>query len=824
MKFGRRGRSRGREPIWTRRGPGKPGEDSIIELPSTAGSLAPAVDLTDDLETATDDVLRYLAAFSRECADPSKPLWSDACMNQLILCMEVAVEQGWSEVATVLEDTGRILQTYEAADCAEKSANFLKSAYNILCTMIGDIVVEKSLDDIMEVWDALLASGLEELANNGLRLYIDTDDDDPSAPEITSDAMAAAEEAEEADVPAAQDEVDQSKSAHAAAIERMIQEVEETVPLQSRRDESFDVVQDETTDSEEEDTPEQALPGNTISLAARAKSLDELPTLDALPPLESLVDFDKIASPKKNSEAVDLPEADDEVSEEVRQRVEQPAENPDERSFALFEMPRSLPMTSPEPEEETETIDEIEIIEEEFASADEEVADSEDDSNEESDLPDEAEDVADEEEIEIFDPPRIVVDIIDRICDVLSQLEPLEDQDLSDQLAIMTGGLEALGHEAKVMGSIAAMSACQAMMQACGTARTRNAASDAFIETGFAFCGIFIEALGEGASENVTAWQAECEAWLKADQESDSQNVEVQKSAEISEEIAEEAALTEAAAEDSTHEPQKSAPKLTLLEAPEAEGSNDAADEPIENAAPQPKPAPDKVDHAAESQALLLAAQQAAASGRGEDAKTFALRAAAEIAKAEVQRAEFELREAEIKLKESVDLTSEARKGVKSCETNVRDAATRVEESRSTHAERQQEVGRVAEKLESLESGVAELNRQIQELQAKRDEEVAKVAETVNELDSARQGEVQSHAEWEELKKLENDTRHRLEEARQNVKEKQRVVQGIESEMERAREQLTQQRVSLSDISQAIQQISGSNAGDVAMQEEGMLF
>ena len=91
MKFGRRGKSRGREPIWARRGTSKPGEDVAIEMPPMEGSLAPAVDLTDDTETATDDVLRYLAAFSRECEDPSKPLWSDACMNQLILCMRPSI-------------------------------------------------------------------------------------------------------------------------------------------------------------------------------------------------------------------------------------------------------------------------------------------------------------------------------------------------------------------------------------------------------------------------------------------------------------------------------------------------------------------------------------------------------------------------------------------------------------------------------------------------------------------------------------------------------------------------------------------------------------
>ena len=43
MKFGRRGRGRGREPIWTRREPTRPDESNVIEL-SVEGSSAPAVD------------------------------------------------------------------------------------------------------------------------------------------------------------------------------------------------------------------------------------------------------------------------------------------------------------------------------------------------------------------------------------------------------------------------------------------------------------------------------------------------------------------------------------------------------------------------------------------------------------------------------------------------------------------------------------------------------------------------------------------------------------------------------------------------------------
>ena len=115
------------------------------------------------------------------------------------------------------------------------------------------------------------------------------------------------------------------------------------------------------------------------------------------------------------------------------------------------------------------------------------------------------------------------------------------------------------------------------------------------------------------------------------------------------------------------------------------------------------------------------------------------------------------------------------------------------------------------------------MNRQIQELQAKRDHEVERIGETMEMLEKTHATEQQAGAELEELRRLENDGRSRLEESRQRVKDKLRGVQQVESEMERARERLTQEKVSYSDITQAIQQITGTiiqkDSGD-----EGLLF
>jgi chromosome segregation ATPase len=165
-----------------------------------------------------------------------------------------------------------------------------------------------------------------------------------------------------------------------------------------------------------------------------------------------------------------------------------------------------------------------------------------------------------------------------------------------------------------------------------------------------------------------------------------------------------------------------------------------------------------------------------------------------------------------MKLKEGIVNSEEARAGVKSCEASVRESSELVEDSRKTFNEAQEATGRVVKVLEELEGDVADLNRQIQELQTKRDEEVECISQTIGELEGARASEQQASNELEELRRLEEDGRSRLEESRQTVKDKQRGIQVVESEMERARETMMQEKVSFADITQAIQQISGGSS------------
>lgn len=745
MRFGRRGsKGRGRETMFARRDAGRADESNVIELP-VEGNTAPAVNVQDDTtEEDTQEILTHLGQFARECSNTERALWSDACMNQLITCMEIAIEQEWSELNSMLSDTGRILQTYEVAQCPEQSVEFLQQAYQMLCRLVGDIVIDKDLSHTMTDWSAIHVEAVDALTDRGLTLYDDADES-----ETESD-------------------------------ERKVESVLDTIEEDSSQAEAlFDEV--------EGVSGPESIAENTID--------DTLADLEPLAPLAPLDELDDIPAEEVESNE---PEQDNE-------------------SFASFDMPRRDPVSpgvEPETSDPTSGIDDSDV--DSLAS----ITDVMDEAMEElEELPAIEEiqqsdaELVDEEELEVYDPPRIVVDIIDRICDIIAQFEQAELEARTQHLRVLSGGLEALAHEAHLMDNTVAGETCASMMQACESIRNGRASDDeAFVEVGFAFCGIFIEALTDPTSVNVSDWKRECQDWLDAEPVAE-------PTPEPIETVAEVVAAPEKEVVDAR-------PTLTLYEpTPDAEESEVAAVTKVENettSAPETDSSVD--DLAATSQALLQAAQEAAAKGNGDDAKSFALRAAAEIARTEVIRAEEGLRECEIKHAESVQGTDEARKSVKTCEESVRDAETMVNESRSGHAESQQVVTQVTEELDTLESGVVDLNRQIQELQALRDEEVEKVSKTVHQLEEAKQIEMKRHAESEELKSMEEESRMRLEESRQHVKDKQRIVQTIESEMERAREQLTQQKVSHSDINQAIQQISGAAREEIEDQKDGMLF
>lgn len=128
----------------------------------------------------TQRLLTALGRFQRQVSRAEEGVpqdaWCDECMNQLITGIEIALNEDWADVKEALTDVARILQTYEDVDRADQSVYFLKDSYEILCLMVGDLIVGNVRSGVMKKWQDRYERALDELADAGLTLV----DDDAS--------------------------------------------------------------------------------------------------------------------------------------------------------------------------------------------------------------------------------------------------------------------------------------------------------------------------------------------------------------------------------------------------------------------------------------------------------------------------------------------------------------------------------------------------------------------------------------------------------------------------------------------------------------------
>ncbi len=125
----------------------------------------------------TQRLLTSLGRFQRQVnrAEEGAPQenWCDECMNQLIVGIEIALNEGWADVKEALTDTARVLQTYEDAGMAADCVAFLKDSYEILCLMVGDLIVDNVRSGVMKKWHERYERALNDLATLGLTLVDD---------------------------------------------------------------------------------------------------------------------------------------------------------------------------------------------------------------------------------------------------------------------------------------------------------------------------------------------------------------------------------------------------------------------------------------------------------------------------------------------------------------------------------------------------------------------------------------------------------------------------------------------------------------------------
>jgi len=664
-------------------------------------------------------------------------LWSDECMNHLILGVEVSLGQGWNDLVDAFTDAGRILQSYENGGKAGQAAPYLVEAYEIMCTLVGDAMGDSTQPALVAQWRARYQKEVAALEMAGFQL---ANDDDTTAGDESDDAFAFPE---------------------------------------------------------------------ISNAAVKLRPQDDLPTLDELPPLDSMLGSAPSAKPQ-----------------------------------AAAHKPR-VDATPPSARIDAERVARVEEARQQKAAA--ESAASRTQPAEEDDLPPTG-----------VQPSSIVVELVDRICEELGGLSRRQADDRALAVEMIQGGITALKREAGKDRYAISSELCDEMLKACSFLEQGHAEIDErFTDLGFAFCGVYVEAMGNPNSENVSEWRAECgnliEEWLEAATRPDAPAAATQPEAKAP--VKEEPKAPAPTPAPVVHEIEVVEEEETENieeETADAQGAEDESlwigsgaseDEvketpQVKSEAPAPQPAPPVHAAAAPAPAapalsrasllpsadLFVRAQEALARGDGEAAKALALQAAAMIAEAEVEKADSLLRGAEAKLKANVTAIEEARSEVKNSEKLVMNSASEVAAGETILGQVKSQTAKVLHELQESEAEVADIERQIAELQARLIAQQAEVANVKAKVDEARTIEEQSESQLNSLRDRERDTRKELEAARQRVKDRQRVSAEIQAEMERAREMLSRQRTSLSDIKQTLNRPEPIKTGGPGNEGDSLLF
>jgi hypothetical protein len=757
---------------------------SATPAPPEAEAPDPGTEEDFPANTGTQRLLTALGRFERQVARAREGVpqmaWSNECMNQLIEAVEIAVAEGWGDVVEALTETARILQSYEDEGQAHLAVPFLADSYDVLCLMVGDLIVGKVRSGVMQKWRNRYRQALDELKEAGIPLVRDEE-------ERGGRGNASNVRPFEPPAPAARPQVRESQ--RPAGILRSMYAVPE-VPLEE--DEPFEPLMQDAEDAEEDAfaaTEDEASFDADRQAGFKAEAeeedeadpgqsgdVDELPRmiLDELPPLTPLR-MDLFDEPANGSSAA---AADAEAEAEAADSPRSPEVI--ERLDTLCE---SLSQMERDPEADRvagfcTVLDCVSILESQAERANRSGC------------------------VELCK-------VMERLCDN-AEAQPGALDDKFFELAYAFCGVYVEADDGTENAMIRSwIGECETLL---GTWRDRSA--EAAAEDEAAEVAPEPEAVVDEAAASPSAIEEPAGA---------ADTFEVEAVVEEPDMEVEEATAVEAAEEEAAA-PEESIALAVVVETPEsasvpeeaAESAGAAEAESGEAVAAILGASPDSPE------ALLSIAQQAMSQGRAADAKCMALRAAAMLAQVEVEEASRRVAEAEERLRQGSDLIEQARLDVLGAEQSVNDAAKAAADGEQTLDTRQAQVVAVQQQVEGIEGRVAELDEQIRQLQAKRDEEARRLAETRTQLDGARSEQAKAEAELAARRAAEEEARVRLEDMRQRVKTLQRRRTEVEAAMERAREQLTRQRQSLVEIEQTLAQVGGR--GEDTVEEEGGEF
>ncbi len=805
MRFGKRNRN----PLLRGRLSKKAGQDSSESLAteerdallSTESDIDPSViESTGHEGTAgtesTQRLLTVLGRFQRQVARAKdgapQEQWSDECMNQLIAAVEIALREDWKDVAEVLTETGRVLQSYEDGGEAQCALPFLSDSYDMLCLMVGDLMVGAVRPGVLKRWRQRYQRAISEIEQAGLTLVRD---EDSAGESIT----AAEPQKPKAQTPPVKEEDSAGESTTAAKPQKP---KAQTPPVKEP-----DPAEEESAASDAETPFEWAEDDEDAE--------DQFIDSPSFAPLESGTNGGGDATPPPFEPAE--PNAADEAA----------SSDDGEEGEGMFAFNMSgLFGATRQHTSETDEADDDSVAPPWNGVQNEQNTEAPEDSVqppppfEVDSQPDADEDSEDE----AGGAPSIT-EQLDAFCETLAYVERCAENEraaAAEALFKQTVALDEAAQWDERPGAVAACETCLELLEILDA----HGGDDRLYELLYGFCGAYMEA-GESLDDSTLVnWRNECKAYFAGE------------SAVVSAETGSETAaprildFVELRWEQESGAPDVSEPLPEQMQiAPDS--ALEMPPEPLAPVEPESEAALPKVHlHAAltskdydSPHELLQIAMRAISQGEGENAKLLTLRAAAGLAKSEAARAEAELGRSERRLREEGAAIEKARDIITEAERAVEEAEIAVAEGQEALSTREQEEQAVAQRVEAVQTRISEIDEQIRRLQEQRAEAVQEQEAAEEDLDEAQRRKEAQEAHIHTMAAEEQAAREQLEDARRKVHELQRRHSETESAMEKAREILMRQRGSLRDIEETIEQVQGGEqSGESGWEEPGMLF
>ena len=741
----------------------------------------------------TQRLLTVLGRFEREMLKgregAAQQKWSDAAMQQLINAAEIAVEQTWRDMVEALTETGRILETYEKAGRANECVPFLADSYEILCLMVGDLIVDKVRSGVMRKWRERYEVALEDIAAEGLTLVKDEDDNggkDVAPAQPVPEPMQQVPAEPPAATPTGPGRLDAAEPAPVPE------------PKPEPAESPFDAVPEEPeTEPELDDVPVLDLDssdGQPLTIATPwgeqtgtqdVSEGDSAPPEPSEPAAQSSLDaegfsFHKSGAPEEppSKEAEHLGEDDAEEESESLSSVT--VYTLDALAEALSRLKRddaeSAALTRAAIEEN------VSVLGEQASQADHGDA----------------------------------VAACEQMRNLLSQCfgEPIAPDDEFYELAYAFCGAFAESCEGDDTAGARWATECEGYLNRAELSELEAVPSDmespedtldesgpvsepaqepesvVLQEAGWQGPGPFAE---EPEPPEMAQAPMDTEPAVRAEDEETGPAFDQADAREFVENTFQEA--LDVSAEETP-------------DVPPAAGTDEARETPGEKAAPARLGGNGTAEH------LLASAVSAASSGDAAQAKTLALEAAARFARAQAEEAEARVKAAEARFQEGTRAIETAREALEQSELAVAQVEEETAGARQRLDDRTERTAEIDGQLQEVDGRLAELERQLRELEAKRDEVAAEKQQVEERLDGMRGEMNEAQAQLDEQTRREESARTALEQAREQLAEQQRKRSEAENALERARQMLSRQQTSIADIERTIEQIQGTDADE----------